>query len=153
MLSRVSNSLNRMKKSVFAEKTLILSQLWERPKMEVKSKLVENSWNDLKNSLKITLKMSHLSFSILAFFTNFCPIKIGLSGKLTVLGILPFWAFLINFCRFQIDLSNTLVLTKNNYFYKKVLKKWHYSCYIDTETFIISDKMQNPNKEESESDE
>ena len=28
-------------------------------------------------------KMSHLTFSILVFFTNFCPIKIDLSGNTT----------------------------------------------------------------------
>ena len=32
------------------------------------------------STLKTSLKMSHVYFSILAFFINFCPIKIDLSG-------------------------------------------------------------------------
>ena len=56
------------------------------------------------------LKMSHFKFSILAFSTNFCPIKVDLSGntvwpQTTGFKILPkltFLAFFLNFCPLNI---------------------------------------------------
>ena len=64
-------------------------------------------------------KMSHLNFSILAFTTNFCPIKIDMSGN-TVWQqassfqknrqIVPFLAFLINFFHSKCKLVSLAIL-------------------------------------------
>ena len=66
-----------------------LKELTMKAKHRSKSKLLRTSntktWN-LRNIQKVfkpwkLLKMSHLNFWILAISTNFCPIKIDLSGN------------------------------------------------------------------------
>ena len=62
---------------------LIFTQWWITPKNISTEKLLRcQKLDDYKvHSVWKLLKMSHLNFSILASFTNFCPIKSDLSGN------------------------------------------------------------------------
>ena len=96
------------------------------------------------------LKMSHLKFSILALSTNFCPIKVDLSGNTAwspASGYqnMPFWAFFRNFCplNMQMQLASLAMLNETFWRFSNAMSclKHQESWHVCTKHQDISEKV------------
>ena len=84
-------------------------------------------------------KMSHLNFSILAFFTNFGPIFVLVTLFWLEAFVFQFWhlPFFTNFCPIEIDLSGNTVLPQTSVFLK-VAKLVIFIQYVSVAHFARS---------------